>query len=369
MAASSPHLVHLFETFKLGEAQLRTARVIGALGQRYRHTIVTMDRRFDARCLIPAALDVGVIGPPDGRWIGLAGLLRLLRPDLMLLNARERARAFLAAARLDVPMLLQIDGACAAAPFRPQLLTAHLLKRVTAVATPSERNLPSIQAAFDRLRIPVTLVPAGVALDGEARAAVLPGFERQPGEVAIGMMLPPRPSADFITVLRAFRDAPHHEVARLILFGDGPERAALVAEADRLGIASRVLFVDQAVDPAALAREVDLFALADGCGSGHHLVLESMAAGLPLVGIAGPELQALVAPDNREFLLPPDRRPALAAKMDALLRSSQLRRRLGRGNLDRARELPLAATAAGYDHLFDRLLHRRPSAGNGQQAG
>ena len=360
MAGPSPHLVHLFETFDLGEAQLRTARLIGALGVRYRHTIVTMDRQARARRLIPEALDVGVIGPPDGRWVGLRRLLRLIRPDLILLSARERVSAFLAAARLDVPVLLQIDGADVDAPLGPPLLGHHLLRRVAAVATPSERGLASIQATFDGLRIPVTYVPAGVAV-GTAPRTVMPRLQRPPGEVAIGMMVPPGPAPGLRTILRAFRDAPNHRAAHLVLFGGGPALAPLADEAERLDVVDRLVFVEDAVDPAALAREVDLFAVAESGGMGRHLLLEAMAAGLPVIGIAGSDLQSLVAADNREFLVQPDQRPALAAKMDALLRSSQLRRRLGRSNLDRARELPLAATVAGYDHLLGQLLERDPA--------
>ena len=34
MVETSPHLVHLFSTFALGDAQLRTARLIAGLGLR-----------------------------------------------------------------------------------------------------------------------------------------------------------------------------------------------------------------------------------------------------------------------------------------------------------------------------------------------
>ncbi|HEX6144836.1 MAG TPA: glycosyltransferase family 4 protein [Geminicoccaceae bacterium] len=359
MAEPSPHLVHLFPTFGVGDVQLRTARLIDALGTRCRHTIVALDRCFDARALIRADLDVGVIGPPPGpgRSLELRRLLKLLEPDLLL--ACGRSGAFDCAPgllRRSAPLILLTEGT-GDGPSRT--LAGPLVRRLLrpqAVVTSSERLRAELQAGGDATR--VELVPHGVGIEPRPAGRRIPGLQRGPGEVAIGALIPPQGRHLLGQMLQAFREAPNHEVAHLVLFGGGPERSALAHEAERLEVGERVLFPGSIDDPAAVFPELDLFALAPGREPHALLTLEAMAAGLPLIGIGGPELRERLAPANREFLVEPGQLPALTARLDALLRSTQLRRQLGRANRDRARDFPLAAMVGAFDVLIDRLLHQ-----------
>jgi hypothetical protein len=85
-ARDAPHFLHVFATFTAAGPQVRTARLIQALGDSHRHTIVPMDGRDDARRLIGAGVQVDVLAPPRARPAvgGLARLLRELAPDALL---------------------------------------------------------------------------------------------------------------------------------------------------------------------------------------------------------------------------------------------------------------------------------------------
>jgi glycosyltransferase involved in cell wall biosynthesis len=71
--------------------------------------------------------------------------------------------------------------------------------------------------------------------------------------------------------------------ARLIVVGDGPERAELERAAGRLGIASRVSWLGVRDDVAQIIRDFDVFAISSAWEGLPGTVFEAMAAGVPIV--------------------------------------------------------------------------------------
>src|SRR6185436_12674346 len=60
-----PHLLHVFSTFVPAGPETRTVRLIEAIGQEFRHSIVAMDGRTEARELLSGKVDVKMLdGPP-----------------------------------------------------------------------------------------------------------------------------------------------------------------------------------------------------------------------------------------------------------------------------------------------------------------
>jgi glycosyltransferase involved in cell wall biosynthesis len=104
--------------------------------------------------------------------------------------------------------------------------------------------------------------------------------------------------------------------AILLIAGDGPERAMLQSQAERLGVGDGVRFLGWRADVPALLAGVDAFALAT-LGEGFGLaILEAMAQRLPVVAtrvVAVPEIDQ----DGETGLLVPPRDPAALA--DALM--------------------------------------------------
>src|SRR5688500_14891984 len=84
-----PHLLHVFSTFVPAGPQVRTVQLIAAFGDRFRHSIVAMDGRTQARELLPAGSSVRFLpAPPKAGSLRTALRLRKLllaeRPDLLL---------------------------------------------------------------------------------------------------------------------------------------------------------------------------------------------------------------------------------------------------------------------------------------------
>ena len=148
--------------------------------------------------------------------------------------------------------------------------------------------------------------------------------------------------------------------ALLLLAGDGPNRDAVRTQVTELGLGDRVRLLGVRDDVPRLLAACDLSTLASDWEGLPVAVLESMAAGRPVVATAVDGVAEAVG-HGGGVLVPPGDPAALAVALDILL-----------GDLDRCRHEGVAAQGviadfydprhlmAGYDQLLRSLL---PSTG------
>jgi L-malate glycosyltransferase len=123
---------------------------------------------------------------------------------------------------------------------------------------------------------------------------------------------------------------------QLVLVGDGELEADLRAQAARLGIADRVLFLGPRADVERLLPLFDAFVLTSRTEGMSNAVLEAMACGLPVIATAvGGNPETIDAP-NSGLLVPPHAPQQLAKAMQALLDDPVRTRRMGRQARQRA---------------------------------
>jgi glycosyltransferase involved in cell wall biosynthesis len=91
---------------------------------------------------------------------------------------------------------------------------------------------------------------------------------------------------------------------QLVIVGEGPERAAIMAEAQRMGLAQRVHLPGFASDPAKVLGLFDLFALSSDSEQFPISVVEAMAAGLAVVSPAVGDVAAMVDRQNSDWIVP-----------------------------------------------------------------
>ena len=107
--------------------------------------------------------------------------------------------------------------------------------------------------------------------------------------------------------------------AHLVIAGEGPERAALSALADRLGVGGRTHLIGWRNDQAGLLAASDMFV----CPSRHeplgNVVLEAWSATRTVVAAAAQGPSELITQDVDGVLVPVDDARALAGAITALL--------------------------------------------------
>lgn len=117
-------------------------------------------------------------------------------------------------------------------------------------------------------------------------------------------------------LLRAFRElAARVPGARLELVGDGPERAALQAQAVESGIADRVIFHGEVRDVETHLLRADAFVCSSHREGLCNAIMEAMSAGLPVVASNVGGNSELIAHEETGLLFPPDDHESLAAML------------------------------------------------------
>ncbi len=332
---TAPLLLTVFPSFAVGGAQARFATIANHFGPRWRHAIVSMDGNIACRERLDPTLDVEF--PPveirKGDTIGnvrrFHAALRRLQPKAMLTNNFGTIEWAIANRAAGVHHVHVEDG------FGPEERDRQLPRRVwlrrmflrgRTVALPS-RTLLRIATDVWRLNPrKLRYVPNGIDLD---RFAGPPAPAPWPGEgPVIGTVAALRAEKNLQRLLRAFHLAVHDTPGRLVLIGDGPERASLEALAQELGIAGMVHWAGHVPEPAPLIKAFDIFAMSSDTEQMPISLLEAMAAGLPTAATDVGDIRAMLPESAGRFVTARDDK-ALAAALGTLLRDSALRRELG----------------------------------------
>ena len=166
----------------------------------------------------------------------------------------------------------------------------------------------------------------------------------------IGTVAALRGEKNLVRLLEAF--ALLRQPARLVIVGDGPQRAALEARALELGIEGSVRFTGHLAAPQDAYRDFDLFALSSDTEQMPLTVLEAMASGLAVAATDVGDVAAMLAGENRAFVVARDA-AALAGAMAALLADPARRRAIGSANRARVeREYGEEKMFQAYAALF-----------------
>jgi len=151
--------------------------------------------------------------------------------------------------------------------------------------------------------------------------------------------------------------------ARFLVVGDGISRPEFERQAERLGLAQRVIFTGFRLDvPEILAAST--IAVVPSLSEGlSNSLLEFMAAGLPVVATRVGGNPEAVGDDACGIVVPPGDDAFLASAIGRLLRDRELRLRLGRAGRERVERLfSFRRMVADTEALYRRLLESPASA-------
>jgi sugar transferase (PEP-CTERM/EpsH1 system associated) len=146
---------------------------------------------------------------------------------------------------------------------------------------------------------------------------------------------------------------------RLLLVGDGSEKAAIVQLAAEEGIAQQALFAGQRDDIDRMLQGMDLFVLTSLNEGISNTILEAMATGLPVVATAVGGNGELVTPGTTGALCASGDADALALAMRDYLQDAERVRQHGTAARRTAEQkFSLQAMVNGYDAMYQRVLAR-----------
>lgn len=228
-------------------------------------------------------------------------------------------------------------------------LVAARATKLVAVSAGIGRDLTARGVPARKVEVIHNPLPPGIH-DGPRRTypwqGELEALGQGPVIVTAGRL---NPVKDHRTLLAAFAQLRATRPARLVIFGDGPLRAELVAEAERLGIAGSTLFPGYVNDPAACYAVADLFVLSSVSEGFGNVLIEAMAAGVPVVSTDAPHGPREILEDGALGpLVPVGDAAALAAAMartlDAATPADRLRAR--------AAEFEIGVIADRYEALL-----------------
>ena len=147
--------------------------------------------------------------------------------------------------------------------------------------------------------------------------------------------------------------------AVFVIAGDGPDRAALEARAEALGLAQRVRFLGARGDIPDLLAVCDVFVLPSLFEGLPISVLEAMAAAKPVVATRIGGTDEAVVDGQTGILVPPGDARSLAAALQTILAVPARARRFGAAGRERLQARFTAQTmingvSAVYEELLDR---------------
>jgi glycosyltransferase involved in cell wall biosynthesis len=294
---------------------------------------------------------IAAIGAVRARKNALCQAFGLLRPDLVVsFLTRTNILSVLAARGLDLPVIisernnpaLQTVGPVWGALRRWSYPRADGLVTMTAGAMRyfADTVPPRIWVIPNPATAPASLPDA--CSDGRTIAAV-------------GRLVPQK---GFDLLLEAFAKAKDAIPEwRLVLWGEGPDRTALEAQRDRLGLAGRVEMPGVTNRPGEWIAHTDVFVLSSRFEGWGLVVGEAMAAGLPVISFDckwGPA--EMIEHDRSGILVPNGDVDALAATLVNLCRDRDKRETIGRAAAERMRQFTPERIIAEWQAAIGEVL-------------
>ncbi|ETK33479.1 glycosyltransferase [Microbispora sp. ATCC PTA-5024] len=378
---TGPRVCEVVKTLDVGGVEtLLVERLRRTPGADASYTVVCLRASTDQ--LADRLLDAGiqVVNVQSGsRALVYARLVRAVRrlaPDVVNLHSPLPAIVLRPAVRLSRrrpalvstvhyahrPTTRPLDRVATAAVALLDRLTRRFDDRTVAVSS-LVAEAPSVRGAR-RLLTRVHGVDVEVQRFWAARAAaVRQEFGVPRGALLVACVANFRPQKNHRMLVQAAAQVlAERRDALFLLAGDGPLLEETARDVLRRGLADRVRVVGPVPDARRLVAAADLLVLASHYEGLPVVVMEALAAGVPVVSTDVGGVSELVVSGRNGFLTEPGSAAALAAGIVCAAEPA-VHRRLRAGALATSRDVDLEGTAEWFDDLYRDLHVERRGAG------
>lgn len=343
-------ILHLHSSFNLGGQESRTVRLMNHFGAQAEHTVLSsvpdafgaadaIDKRV--KVSFPKDAAPSLAGMPGmGRYRQLAAYMKKFHLVLSYnWGAMDgvMARTLLGQAMGLPPLIHHEDGfnhdEIDRLKMRRNWFRTIALQRAHTLVVPSKTLEKIAQTAWHQPFEKISRFPNGIDIahfNRRAQRGAFPGFVKRDGEIVVGTIAGLRTVKNLPRLVRAVAAAGPN--VRLAIAGEGPERGAIMAEAERLGIADRVMMPGFLRDPARYIGLFDIFALSSDSEQYPISLVEAMASGIPAVSTDVGDVRNIVAVENLPYVIAREDEVGFANAIATLAKDAKLRARIGDEN-------------------------------------
>lgn len=374
-------ILHLHSTFNLGGKEARAVRLMNHFGGKVEHTILSAEPdQLSARDAISKKIKVdfpddapSLAGKPSlGRYRQFVEYFR--RFDLILSynwGAMDGVMARTLFARVGglPPLIHHEDGfnedEQIKLNWKRNLFRKFALGGSSALVVPSVRLEDISTSIWKQPQAKIHRIPNGIDVkrfEKKPQRGAIPGFKKADDEIVVGTIAGLRAVKNLGRLVRACAGA--GDKVKLVIVGEGPEKEAILAEAERQNMSDRLLMPGFLADPARYVGLFDIFALSSDSEQFPISLIEAMAAGCPVVATDVGDIKSMVSQPNQGFTKPVSDEKQFAEGLITLVQHAQLREDIGMQNRMKAQaEYNESKMLGRYAQLYGHALGRGDLAG------
>ncbi|HEX5705148.1 MAG TPA: glycosyltransferase [Pyrinomonadaceae bacterium] len=230
---------------------------------------------------------------------------------------------------------------------------------VIAVCGEFARQLTASGVQKDRIRVRHNSVKAPRTVSSDEKLSLRERFGIGGDEkvlLAVGRLSREKGHADLVESVALLRTAEPDLKFKLLIVGEGPEQANLSRIVTERNLESHVVFVGHVNDVAPFYAIAEVVALPSHSEGSPNVLLEAMAAGLPIVATAVGGIPEIATSEVNALLVPARDPSAFAKALQRALIELELARTVKSNAIARAREFSPESHAHSLIKIYEELL-------------
>lgn len=233
-------------------------------------------------------------------------------------------------------------------------------RRVIAVCRPFADQLSRVGVQPERLVVCHNSIVRPSPITEDQRSVLRQKLNLVNGErvvLSVGRLSREKGHTDLVAALAVLRELDPELRLKLIIIGEGPTRAQVERVAQQAGLTDRVTFLGQISDVQPYYAIADALALPSHSEGSPNVLLEAMAAGIPVVASAVGGVPEIAVDESSALLVPARDTQKFARALYRVLTDTELAQRLGEAAIARVEdEFSPESYARMLVGTYDKLL-------------